>query len=81
MNHTSVFISIAATVLAAAVVFTGVRPVSLQKEREHAATSVSSESPSGEFRRGRILSAENQVLVCTRTALAGVLRRRRCSPG
>ena len=63
MNHTSVFISIAATVLAAAVVFTGVRPVSLQKEREHAATSVSSESPSGEFRRGRILSAENQVLV------------------
>ena len=71
MNHTSVFISIAATVLAAAVVFTGVRPVSLQKEREHAATSVSSESPSGEFRRGRILSAENQVLVCTRTALAG----------
>ncbi|MBQ9696384.1 MAG: hypothetical protein IJV58_08155, partial [Oscillospiraceae bacterium] len=71
MNHTSVFISIAATVLAAAVVFSGVRPVSLQREREHAAAFTSSVSSTGGYRRGKILSEENKLLVSTKTSFAG----------
>ena len=71
MNQTSVFISIAATVLAAAVVFSGVRPVSLQKEREHAAAFTSSVSSAGGYRRGKILSEENKLLVSTKTSFAG----------